>query len=88
MTEKLKDSIPLEEIFTASKEIASQVEDYRHCDYQAAVAGIIASQEGDLIVAVSPTGSGKTWIQGVVAKHFCRMGKKVVVIEPNEMLAK
>ena len=88
MTEKLKDPIPLAEFFTASKEIASQVEDYRHCEYQAAVAGIIASQEGDLIVAVSPTGSGKTQIQGVVAKHFCQMGKKVVVIEPNEMLAK
>jgi len=28
MTEKLKDSIPLAEILTASKEIASQVEDY------------------------------------------------------------
>jgi hypothetical protein len=43
MSEKVKDLIPLAEIFTASKEIASQVEDYRHCEYQAAVAGIIAS---------------------------------------------
>jgi hypothetical protein len=33
MTEKLKDSIPLAEILSASKEIASQVEDYRHCEY-------------------------------------------------------
>ncbi len=33
-----------------------------------------------------PTGSGKTWIQGLVARFFCDNGKKITVIEPNETL--
>jgi superfamily II DNA or RNA helicase len=37
-------------------------------------------------VVISPTGSGKTWIQGLIAKHYCDQGKKVTVIEPNETL--
>lgn len=33
-----------------------------------------------------PTGSGKTWIQGLVARYFCDNGKKVIVVEPTETL--
>jgi hypothetical protein len=33
-----------------------------------------------------PTGSGKTWIQGLLCKHFCDQGQKVAVIEPNQAL--
>jgi superfamily II DNA or RNA helicase len=54
--------------------MARDVEDYRHCEYQAAMAAIIASRPGKVTVAVAPTGSGKTWVQGLVAKHFCRLG--------------
>lgn len=79
--------IPLKQMFSISTSVANDVIDYRHCEYQAAVAGVIASQQGQVIVAVQPTGSGKTWVQGLVAKHFCNLGKKVVVVEPNEMLA-
>ena len=37
-------------------------------------------------MAVAPTGSGKTWVQGLVAKHFYRLGQKVVVVEPTDAL--
>ena len=59
------------------------MEEYRHSDYQCAVAGIALSQDTPFTIVVSPTGSGKTWIQGLIAKHFCVMGKKVAVVEPT-----
>lgn len=33
-----------------------------------------------------PTGSGKTWIQGLIAKYYCLQNKKVTIIEPNKNL--
>ena len=42
--------------------------DYRHSELQAAIAGIVVSQDSPFVIVVSPTGSGKTWIQGLVAK--------------------
>jgi reverse gyrase len=30
-----------------------------------------------------PTGSGKTWVQGLLAKYLCSNGKRVAIIEPN-----
>jgi reverse gyrase len=33
-----------------------------------------------------PTGSGKTWIQGILAKYYCLAGKTVTIIEPNDFL--
>lgn len=60
--------------------------DYRHCHLQAAIAGIILSHDKPFTIVVSPTGSGKTWIQGLVAKYFCNQGKKVVIVEPNDAL--
>ena len=62
------------------------MEEYRHSDYQCAVAGIALSQDTPFTIVVSPTASGKTWIQGLIAKHFCVMGKKVAVVEPTEEL--
>ena len=70
-----------------SKDIAAEVADYRHSAYQAAIAGVIVSNTASVTVAVAPTGSGKTWVQGLVAKHYCGLGTKVVVVEPSEMLA-
>ena len=69
-----------------SKDVSQEVEDYKHCELQAAIAGVVISHNQDFTIVVSPTGSGKTWIQGLVAKYFCNLGKKVVVVEPNEML--
>lgn len=34
----------------------------------------------------APTGSGKTWIQGLIAKYYCCQGKGVTIVEPNEIL--
>jgi superfamily II DNA or RNA helicase len=33
-----------------------------------------------------PTGSGKTWVQALIAKHYLQLGKKVTIVEPNENL--
>jgi reverse gyrase len=38
------------------------------------------------MIVTMPTGSGKTWIQGIIAKHFCSIGKKVAIIEPSDEL--
>jgi superfamily II DNA or RNA helicase len=54
--------VPLDDLLQVSKEVAAALEDYRHCEYQAAVAASIVSRAAKHTVAVSPTGSGKTWI--------------------------
>jgi reverse gyrase len=83
---KCADAVPLEEMYEMSLQMAQDCEDYRHCELQAAIAGIIASYNKPFVIAVSPTGSGKTWIQGLLAKYHCIKGKRVTVVEPNEML--
>jgi hypothetical protein len=54
--------VPLEEMMEISKLMSERVEDYRHSSFQAAIAGIVASQNSLFSIVVSPTGSGKTWI--------------------------
>jgi ATP-dependent helicase YprA (DUF1998 family) len=54
-----------------SQAISDDVTLYRHCDYQAAIAGVVISNDAPFRVVTSPTGSGKTWIQGIIAKYFC-----------------
>ena len=78
--------VALDCMLSLSQVMARDVEDYRHCEYQAAMAAVIASRPGKVTVAVAPTGSGKTWVQGLVAKHFCSLGQKVVVVEPTDAL--
>lgn len=78
--------VSLESMLGLSQVMAREVEDYRHSEYQAAMAAVITSRPGKVTVAVAPTGSGKTWVQGLVAKHFCRLGQKVVVVEPTDAL--
>ena len=38
------------------------------------------------MIVVSPTGSGKTWVQGLIAKYLCEQGQRVIIVEPNEQL--
>jgi superfamily II DNA or RNA helicase len=33
-----------------------------------------------------PTGSGKTWVQALIAKYFMLKEKPVTIIEPNDNL--
>lgn len=87
-TAGLKDVVPLEKMYELSKLIQSEVEDYRHCELQACIAGVAVSQASNFTIVVCPTGSGKTWIQGLVAKYYCSLGKKALVVEPNEALMK
>jgi superfamily II DNA or RNA helicase len=61
-TRGLNDVVPLDEMMNISKEMSIEVDDYRHSNFQAAIAGIAASQKSPFSIVVSPTGSGKTWI--------------------------
>ena len=86
MTKGLKEVVPLKVIIDLSEQMSKEVGDYHHCEYQAAVAAAALSNQDDLIVVVSPTGSGKTWMQGLIAKYHCNQRMRVTVIEPNEVL--
>jgi flagellar biosynthesis GTPase FlhF len=83
---KYVDAVPLDEMYEISLQMAQDCEDYWHCEFQAAIAGIIVSCNKPFVIAVSPTGSGKTWIQGLLAKYHCSKGKRVTLVEPNETL--
>lgn len=85
-TSAVANPLPLENLFALSKMITEKISEYRHSDFQAAIAGVVLSHICDFKIVISPTGSGKTWIQGIVAKYYCSLGKKVVVVEPNESL--
>ena len=63
--------IALDTMHTISVEVSDVVDTYRHCEYQSMIAASIVSQKSNFIVATVPTGSGKTWIQALVAKYFC-----------------
>jgi superfamily II DNA or RNA helicase len=47
---------------------------------------LIGSSKAPVKVIEIPTGAGKTWIYGLIAKYFCSLGKSVTVIVPNENL--
>jgi superfamily II DNA or RNA helicase len=64
----------LDFIYHLSKEVSDDVIDYRHNDLQAAIAGVVVTKRKQFTIVVSPTGSGKTWIQGLVAKYYCTLG--------------
>jgi hypothetical protein len=82
-TSMLRDVIPLSDMITLSNSVSDVHEEYRHNNLQAAIAGICIAQPENFIIAASPTGSGKTWIQGLIAKHFALKGERVTVVEPN-----
>ena len=46
----------------------------------------MVSKSKKFTIVVSPTGSGKTWIQGLVAKYYCTLGQRVIIVEPNDLL--
>lgn len=62
LTETLPAPVTLDSMIALSKEVSSEVEDYRHNDLQSCIAGVVISHKQDFTVVVSPTGSGKTWI--------------------------
>lgn len=80
----LGNSVSLDEVIDLSKSISEEVKEYRHSDWQSAIAAIVLSHNSRFKIVVSPTGSGKTWIQGIIAKYYCSIGKRVVIIEPNK----
>lgn len=61
-TNSLENSVTLDEVIAISKKISLDVEQYRPCNYQSAIAAIALSQNSQFTIVISPTGSGKTWI--------------------------
>jgi superfamily II DNA or RNA helicase len=72
MTANVEKKVSLQDMFSISKEISTSIQYYRHCNYQSSIAATIVSYDTPFIIVVSPTGSGKTWIQGLVAKYYCQ----------------
>ena len=70
-TKGLQEVVPLKAMVDLSEEMSKEVEGYHHCEYQAAVSAICLSNQDPLLVVVSPTGSGKTWMQGLIALYHC-----------------
>ena len=71
-----------------SIDLSEEIDLYKHCEYQAMIAACILSQKAKFIIATVPTGSGKTWIQGLIAKYYCTKGEIVSIVEPNDTLKK
>ena len=61
-TEGIVNPVALADMIELSKVLNKEVEDYRHSNYQSAMAGIAISKPKLLTVVVAPTGSGKTWV--------------------------
>ena len=66
--------------------MSNDTQQYRHCEYQAAVAATVVSHKHSFIIVTAPTGSGKTWMQGLIAKYYCSKGQGVTIVEPNDTL--
>lgn len=62
MTKDIENKVDLNQLYDISKQISEEIRNYKHCEYQAAIAAVIASHDNSFVIAISPTGSGKTWI--------------------------
>lgn len=86
MTAGVANPVAVEAMVQHSKELSEETELYKHSEYQATVAAIAASHVDPFVIVVAPTSSGKTWMQGLLARHYCLQGKRVTIVEPNETL--
>ena len=80
--------MPLKEMLAISMDLSEDIDLYKHCAYQAMIAASIVSQDLNFVIVTVPTGSGKTWIQGLLAKYYCMQGHRCLIVEPNETLRK
>lgn len=71
MTETLAEKVKVETIEDLSKHLSEKVIQYKHCKYQCAISAVVLSHQDPFLIVISPTGSGKTWVQGLIAKYFC-----------------
>jgi superfamily II DNA or RNA helicase len=78
--------VTLERMCAISKLISEESEIYKHCEYQSMIAGSVVSQRSNFVIATAPTGSGKTWIQAIIAKFYCQNNNEVTIVEPSEHL--
>ena len=56
---------------------------YSHSPYQCAVVAVAASTSNLVRIVEMQTGSGKTWVQGLLAVFYANLGMKVTIIEPT-----
>jgi len=61
-TKGAENPVPLDTMNELSKNLSSEVPDYRHSKLQASIAGVVVSHGKKFTIVISPTGSGKTWI--------------------------
>ena len=80
---KLKGESMLDEFILVSEALSQLCKSYKHNLYQCVVACILFEFKEFPLVAVLPTGSGKTWIQGILALYHLQQDQKVTLIEPN-----
>ena len=78
--------VTLEKITEVSRIIEQEQPLYMQSNYQICITAVVASKNYQTAVVEMPTGSGKTWVQCLLAKYYCSLGKKVTIIEPNERL--
>ena len=69
-THQVKEPYPLDKAIALSKTAEERSKAYKHDLYQAAITGVILSQKANLIIAEVPTGSGKSFIIGMLALHY------------------
>ena len=79
----------LDDVISLSKTSESRSKVYKHDLYQAAITGIIASQQKQLTLACIPTGSGKSYIIAMLALHYyLKTKKEILILVPNDTLRK
>lgn len=71
MTKSLASKVEIEAIEQLSKDLSEKIIQYKHCKYQCAISAVILSHNDPFLIVICPTGSGKTWIQGLIAKYYC-----------------
>lgn len=72
--ENIKDddhAVSIEDVISISKDMNDNGDTYRHSDYQCMIAACATSMMNHFKIVVVPTGSGKTWMQGLIAKYHC-----------------
>ncbi|KEJ82398.1 hypothetical protein OXYTRIMIC_115 [Oxytricha trifallax] len=50
------------------------------------IAATLSSSNSRITLVEMPTGSGKTWVQALLASYYATQNKQVTIVEPNIML--
>ena len=87
--EEFKDKarkVDFKDILRCSEKIQKVCPRYIHNPYQCFAAAISVASHSQVRIVEMPTGSGKTWVYSIIAKHYSEEGKGTTIIVPNETL--